>query len=186
MNPKTKHVAKRRKPARNTKHTTTTKRRHYRRNPKGQLMTVLKGAMLPAMIFPTAAIVGDVLYGVLPLPASMRLGMIKPVGKLGIAAILGAAASFMLPARIATLVAGGLIGGVVYDMGKGYLQTAFPALPLSGGAYDYPGLSYEGINGVPSFLGDGTPEFLGSGEMGPAISEYTRQQDSVSAYVGAE
>ena len=187
VNPKRKHVTKKRKSAaagRSTRRVTTTKRKHHRRNPKGQLMSVLKGAMLPAMIFPTAAIAGDVLYGVLPLPASMRTGMMKPVGQLGIAALLGALGSFVLPARYATLVAGGLIGGVMYDMGKGFLQTQFPALPLSGGAYDYPGLEYEGVGAAPSFLGNTAPSFLGDGSMGP-VGEYTRQSDNVSAYVGA-
>lgn len=184
VNPKKKYVAKKRKSARSTKRTAT-KRRHHRRNPKGQLMVVLKGAMLPAMIFPTAAIAGDVLYSVLPLPASLRLGMMKPIGKLGIAAVLGALGSFVLPARYATLVAGGLIGGVVYDMGKGFLQTRFPALPLSGGAYDYPGIEYEGMgNAPPNFLGNSAPSFLGDGKMGP-VGEFVRS-DNVSAYVGNE
>lgn len=184
VNPKRKHVAKRRKStaARSAKHTTTKRRRHHLRNPKSPLMAVLKGAMLPAMIFPSAAIAGDVLYSVLPLPASMRTGMMKPVGQLGVAALLGALGSFVLPARYATLVAGGLIGGVMYDMGKGFLQTQFPALPLSGGAYDYPGLEYEGVGAAaPGFLGNNAPGFLGDGSIG----EYTRQPDNVSAYVGA-
>lgn len=172
--------------AHSAKHRTVAKRRHHRRNPKGQMLSVLKGALLPAMIFPTAAIAGDVLYGVLPLPASMRTGMMKPVGKLGVAALLGAAAAFMLPQRIATLVAGGLIGGVVYDMGKSYLQTSFPSLPLAG-VYDYPGLEYENAGRMggasPSFLGGEAPSFLGgnSASFGP-INAYV-ESENVSAYV---
>lgn len=172
--------------AHHAKHTTTRKHKHHRRNPKGQLFDVLKGGMLPAMIFPAAALAGDVLYGVIPLPATMRTGFMKPVGKLGVAAILGAVSSFVLPANIAKLVVGGLVGGVVYDMGKSYLQTTFPTLPLAG-AYNYPELEFETMgdfgDGAPSFLGANAPSFLGDGAAFGPMGE--RVQDSVSAYVDA-
>lgn len=165
----------------------STRKKHHRRNPKGQFMLAMKGAILPAAIFPASALAGDLIYGVMPLPASMRTGFMKPVGKLGVAAILGSAAAFFLPARYASLIAGGLVGGVVYDLGKQYLQTTFPTLPLAG-AYDYPEVEYEqmhGLNEAPAFLGNAAPNFLGDAQFGPGMGEFTRR-DSVSAYVDNE
>lgn len=147
--------------------------RHYRRNPKGLggIMPFMKDTMLPALCFPGGALANDVVYGFLPLPATLKTGNGAILGKLGTAVVLGLAGSFFMPRRIASLVAGGMIGGVVYETGKGFLQTQFPNLPLAG-ISEYPAMTYEAGPGMgaapPSYLGGQAPSYLGAyAESGP-------------------
>ena len=156
------------------------KRPSYRRNPMGGMVPFMMDSFTPAIAFPAAALANDVLYGLIPLPAMFRAGMWRPVGKLGLAAVLGIAASFVLPRRMAVLAAGGMIGGVLYETGKGWLQTTFPTLPLAG-IEQYPLMEYENMAGdQPDFLGADTPDFLGE-DIGP-LTTGAYVENSMGAY----
>jgi len=115
------------------------------------MVRTLKGALTPALVFPTAAIANDLVYNMLPLPAMLQSGLWKPAGKIGVAAVLGALSSFVLSPRLAQLVAGGMIGGVLLETGKDYLANTFPTLQLHGLA-DFPPMTYES-GGTPYLEG---------------------------------
>lgn len=137
-------------------------RRRARRNP---IERALGGSgfwgsvMTGALVFPVAALLGDMAYGYMPLPSSMQTGLMRPVGKLAVAALLGLGAKYALPRNLAVFAAAGLIGGVVYDSAKSYMIKSFPTLPLSG----VDGLSFAESAGAadPSYLGYAAPEYMG-------------------------
>lgn len=146
-------------------------RRRVRRNPDGKIMRAFKGALTPILVFPTAALAADLVYGFIPKPASMQTGMMVPVGKLGVASILGAVAAMMLPAKTAQYAVAGMVGGVLYDATKGYLQTAMPTLPLHG--LSGPSLTYEHAdNGSMLQAPVASNDFLGQFETVPGMGEF--------------
>jgi len=141
--------------------------RTYRRNPSGSaVVRTLKDAMTPALVFPAAAITNDLVYNLIPLPAMLKAGLWQPVGRIGIAAALGLLSSFFLPRKIATFAIGGMVGGVLYESGKAYLASTFPAIPLHGmdGMAAYPSMTYE-THGGGSPLGADMSEINGGGSM---------------------
>ena len=149
-----------------TRRASTARRRTYRRNPaRGKISRTLKGALTPALVFPAAAIGNDLLYNMLPLPAMLQSGLWKPVGKLGVASVLGVLSSFVLPQRMATLVTAGMVGGVILETGKDYLASTFPTLPLHGMA-NYPPMTYE----QGSYLGNAGMVDANAGAGHDAIS----------------
>jgi len=142
----TRSRAAKRGAAHRRRHSTATSRRRrtYRRNPGGgKVMRTLKGALTPALVFPAAAIGNDLVYNMLPLPAMLQSGLWKPVGKLGVASVLGALSSLFLSQRVATMVTAGMVGGVLLETGKDYLSATFPTLPLHGMGNGAPPMTYE-------------------------------------------
>ncbi len=159
-----------------------------RRNPigRGSVMGLLRESLMPAMVFPGAALVNELVYGYIPMPAMLKAGLWKPVGQIGVAGVLGILASFMLPKKLAPLVMGGLLGGVLLDSGKEYLKSTFPTLPLSG-VDAYPSVGYEGVGEyAPGYLGaaDTAPQYLGQSPNSAPDYLGSYVEDSMGAYVG--
>lgn len=158
-----------------------------RRNPigRGGVMELLRESLMPAMAFPASALVNDLVYGFIPMPAMLKAGLWKPVGQIGVAGVLGILASFALPARVAPLVMGGMLGGVLLDTGREYLKNTFPTLALSG-VDAYPAMSYEGGNYSPGYLGaaDPAPQYLGQSPSSAPDYLGAYVENSMGAYVG--
>jgi len=106
-----------------------------RRNPIGRALSgggFWGQAMTGMIAIPAAALATDLLYGYIPLPSSMTTGLMKPMGKLAIGALIALAAKKFAPRGVAVMIAAGAMGGVIYDASKSYMMSAFPTLPLSG------------------------------------------------------
>ncbi|MHB1430286.1 MAG: hypothetical protein ACYCVW_16505 [Rhodocyclaceae bacterium] len=166
-------LKKRRNPIarRHRRHHAVYRRRHHaRRNPIGRRMSgggFWSDVLTGTIAFPVAALATDVVYGYMPIPTSMQTGIMRPIGKLAIAALLGLGAKFALPRRMAVMAAAGAMGGVIYDSAKSYLTTNFPTLPLSGmGAMSFAEVPYQPAlpaSAEPSYLGNASePDYLGA------------------------
>jgi hypothetical protein len=90
------------------------------------------GTLVPSAIGAGGALLLDVAIGYIPLPAMLTTGALRPVTRLAGAALLGFIASQVSSRSVAANVTAGAVTVVLYDTFKGFLQTAMPALPLSG------------------------------------------------------
>lgn len=161
------------------------RRRHHARrfrNPIGGRTRAAGGFWGPVLTgsiaFPVAALVTDVAYGYMPIPSSMQTGIMRPIGKLAVAAAIGLAAKYTMPRGVAVMAAAGAIGGVIYDSAKTYMASAFPTLPLSGMG---DGMSFSEVPplalpaATPNYLGAGTtPDYLGAylDGVGEGVGDY--------------
>ena len=146
------------------RHTT---RRRARRNPigmggiTGNLMTAFQGA--------GGAIVVDYAFNMLPLPATMKTGMMGTVSKLGLAVALGMVGKGAM-GRLAGKMAEGSMTVTAYQA----LQTMLPASMVStpaavaGMGYMSPGMNAGG-NMLPNMS---VPNFAGMGEYVSGMGEY--------------
>jgi len=92
----------------------------------------IKHTLTPSFVGASGALGLDMLLAVLPLPAMLQTGALRPVVRIGGAALLGIAASKAVNRRVGEQVAAGASIVVLYDILKNFTQTMMPALPLSG------------------------------------------------------
>lgn len=151
------------------------RRRSARRNPKLSLRGISSGVIMPAAAMGAGAVVVDLAFAALPVPATFKTGMVGRLAKIATAIGAGMIVSKFAGKKLGDAVT---IGGVVtqvYGFVKPAVQSAFPRLAL--GEYlseniDPYAMGY--VNATP-VLGqeagaDLTP-FTGN-EMGEYLSEY--------------
>jgi len=120
--------------------------RRYRRNPIGgkfNIKSFTNQTLMPATVGAVGALGLDVVLGYLPLPPMLQTGVMKSVTRIAGAVGLGMIAGAVSNRRVGEQVAAGAITVTLYDLIKGWAQTAMPNLPLSG-TEEYPVLSYAG------------------------------------------
>lgn len=116
------------------------RRRSFRRNPVG-ILGDLQSSILPVGIGAAGAIATDLAMNMLPVPAMLKTGMLRPVTKTAAAVALGIVAGMVTSKATGRKVMAGALTVVAYDSLKGMLQKAMPALPL-GNVEEYPLLEY--------------------------------------------
>ena len=148
------------------------RRRSYRRNPisMGGITSSIKDAGIGAV----GAIGVDYLYNLLPLPASMKTGLMGTASKVGTALLLGTLGKKVLGQTAAKMAAGSLTV-IAYDLIKSYLPVPVPA--VAGLGYMSPGINggYLPQNGmgVGEYTGGGVFDFNSSNSgMGEYITGY--------------
>lgn len=155
--------------------------RRMRRNPRSltSVKGFLNGTLIPGSVGALGALGLDVALGFLPLPAVMQSGIFKPVVRLGGAMVLGMVASKIANRKIGEQVAAGATIVVLYDMFKGFAQTALPALPLSGIA-GYPNLEYYSA-GMP--VGEYVSRPMVTQQAANGVVQPVQQGQSMGEYV---
>lgn len=119
----TRAVARRSAPAR---------RRSFRRKRGGGIAGLggIMNALMPAAVGGAGALGVDVLFGYLPIPAQFKTGVFAPIAKIGGALAIGWLASNFTTKRTADQIMVGAITVTVYNLAKGWLQTAMPQIAL--------------------------------------------------------
>lgn len=150
----------RKRPRRKTASSRTTKRkrrsrsapvvhlsssRRYRRNPARRAGRFsFADTIFPVAIGAGGALATDLAMGYLPLPVTLKTGMMRPVVKGGVAVGLGLLAGMLTKNKqLGAKVMAGALTVVAYSEVKTFLQTSMPALPLSG-VGEYPMIEYAG------------------------------------------
>lgn len=145
----------------------TSKPVRYKRNPidtkraQGMLTENIK----PAAIGAVGALGIDLVWGKLPVPTSLRAGVVKYPVKAALAIGLGMIAEKVLPKaqqKYAVDVVRGSLTVIMHEAGKGLLQSRYPSLALA--AYEEDELAEimadEQMNGFYE-----SPEYEGMGEV---------------------
>lgn len=134
--------------------------RYRRPNPIGfNVGRWASDTLLPSAIGGAGAIGADVLLGVLPLPAALRTGPMRPITRIGGAIGVGLIASLVASRRTAELVGAGALTVVMYDILRGVMRTA------TGGRV--PGLGVY-VDGVGEF---DSPEAIGYWAAGQQVGD---------------
>lgn len=157
--------------------------RKRRRNPIGgrrrfSLRGFTANTLMPSAIGAAGAIGLDVLMGLLPLPAMVKTGPMKPVARIVGAIGIGMLAGMITNRRVGEQVAAGAVTVVMYDTLKGFVRQAMPTLPMDGLSEDYPSMEY--IN--PAQLTDESLNAYVDGDMGVDLLD----NEGLSAYVEDE
>ena len=142
------------------------RRRHYRRNPVGGIMGTLQSSVMPVAIGAGGALLTDLAIGYLPLPDTVKTGMMRPITRGGVAIGLGIIAGMLTSKATGAKVMAGALTVVVYSEVKAYLQTNMPKLPLSG-VEEYPALEFAGYGnyGLQDDMGELLDNSGGMGEL---------------------
>ena len=138
----------RRNPRRRSPRKRTYKRR-YRRNPRAlTVANIFQETVMPAVTAAGGALGLDILWGMLPIPITMKTGPVRYLAKGAGAIAMGWAASFMVSNQVAKHFTSGAMTVVMYDMLKEVVATWMPQLALA--AYDieeglmaYPGAGLD-------------------------------------------
>lgn len=152
--------------------------RKFRRNPIGgfNIKSFANNTLMPAAIGGIGAVGLDVILAMLPLPAAVKTGPMKPIAKIAGAVGIGMIASMVAGRKFGEQVTAGAVTVTLYEIIKELVQKAMPTLPLTLKEYD-DDLSYIQSgqvlqdNGVSAYISDDT------------ISEYDTNYDEMSAYV---
>lgn len=174
LNPRTLPQRKRRRNPMKTYRATS-----YRRSKKPGLLT---GTILPAGIAATGALGLDILYGLIPLPETIKTGQLRHVVK-GAAAIgLGMVAGMVVNKSTARAMSQGALTVVLHEAMKELTERFIPNLAMSGvgeisdiGYQSYAqNAGYVNDNGVGVYLPDENAapsiESPGTGEYVPEMS----------------
>lgn len=142
------HTAKRKTGKRKTKRNPIMnlggKRRHsYRRNPVGGILGTLQSSVMPVAIGAGGALLTDLALGYLPLPESVKTGIMRPITKGGVAVALGIIAGMLTSKATGAKVMAGALTVVAYTEVKSFLQDQMPTLKLSG-MEEFPALEFAG------------------------------------------
>lgn len=169
-------IVKAKKRGRRKSYKTAFKRR-YRRATRGfNVKSFANNTLMPAAIGGIGAVGLDVILAMLPLPAAVKTGPMKPIAKIAGAVGLGMIAGMVAGRKFGEQVTAGAVTVTLYEMIKGFVQKTMPTVPLSYYGDDDP-LSYVQSgevlqdNGVSAYISDDT------------ISEYDTNYDEMSAYV---
>lgn len=151
-------------------------RRRARRGGGGgrfNLQRFATDTMMPSAIGAGGALTLDILMGVLPIPAALKTGALRPIVRIAGAVGIGLLAGMITNKRMAEQIGAGALTVVLYDTLKGFVLAAIPGLPVgendveyvsAAPGEDYPALSYYNPAGV---VPDGVGEY----------------EDEMSAYV---
>ena len=148
--------------------------RRYRRSTRNDLMN---STIIPAVGGGLGALAVDVAWGVLPVPAQFKTGMIAPLAKMGGAVAVGYGLSKLTNKKTGRMVMLGAITVSVYNLLRNLTQQMLPQVPLG---YVQAGQFMPG-DGAINYLPDYSPDAGGdmgeyiSGGMGEYISEYNYQ-----------
>mgnify|MGYP001566405584 CR=1 FL=1 len=144
------------------------RRRHYRRNQMGGIMGTLQSSVMPVAIGAGGALLTDLAIGYLPLPDTVKTGIMRPITKGGVAIGLGIIAGMLTSKATGAKVMAGALTVVVYSELKAFLQTQMPKLPLSG-VEEYPALEFAGYGNYG--LQDNMGELLEDSNMGELLDD---------------
>lgn len=131
-----------RNPVRALKH-----HRRYRRNPsmRGGMQGFMKHTLMPSAMGAAGALGIDVILGFLPIPVQFKTGPMRALVKIAGAVGIGMVAQNFVKKETANQFVAGAITVTLYDVFKGYLQTAMPTVALSEAEHimqEYPSLGY--------------------------------------------
>jgi hypothetical protein len=102
----------------------------FKRNPAPRMGNFVSGELVPAAIGAASGLGINVLVGYLPLPATLKTGMVRSFVVIGAAVGVGALSAMAFGRKTGELVAAGAITVTLYDVLKGLLITQFPNVPL--------------------------------------------------------
>lgn len=148
------------------------KRRSFRRSRRksgglGGLMRggggLVKGTILPAATGAAGALAVDVLFGLLPLPANLTTGMLRPVVRLAGAYAVGKGVGMVTNKRTGDLMMAGAVTVIAYDILKSVVRNFAPNLTLS----EYVGYNQLGYIGAGQSVGT-----MDSGRVAMPVGEY--------------
>jgi hypothetical protein len=109
--------------------------RRRRRNPIGGASfnpkRVLGDVVIPSAIGAIGAIGVDMVWNMLPIPAQFKVGPLGVAAKIAGAVAIGMIASKAAGKKIGAAVTNGAVLVTIYDVAKGMIRTAAPALPMS-------------------------------------------------------
>ena len=113
--------------------------RRFARSTSGRVslqpMTLLKDTLMPAAIGGASALLVDIAWGFIPLPANIKTGAFAPVVKIAAAVGIGWLAQKFAP-KLGKGIVTGYVTVLAYNFAKAQLQKMVPSLPLSEyGAY---------------------------------------------------
>jgi hypothetical protein len=107
------------------------RRRYARRNPRAiSLKSITNDILMPGATMAVGGVAVDALYGVLPLPANLKTGVLGSLAKVVVAIGGGMVVGKFLGKKMGTAFA---LGGVVtqaYGFVKPQLQAMIPGLPM--------------------------------------------------------
>lgn len=110
-------------------------RRRVRRNPislkKFNPKSVLNHAVIPAAIGGAGALAVDVIWAMLPIPATFKSGAVGIVAKIAGAVAIGALAGKFVGGKTGEAITVGAVTVTAYDILKNFVRTSVPSLPLS-------------------------------------------------------
>lgn len=143
-------------------------RRRARRNPIGMggIMGMFTGAVWGA----GGAVAVNYAYNMLPLPATMKTGMMGTASKFGLAIALGMLGKSFL-GRNAGKMAEGAMTVAAYEALQGMLPVSAGGTSVAGLGYMSPGM-VAGGNMLPNMS---VPNFAGMGEYVSGMGEYVYQ-----------
>lgn len=112
-------------------------RRHARRfasNRSGSLSlkpgALVKNTLIPAAVGGAGALLVDVAWGFLPVPASIKTGPMGPIAKAAGAIALGMVVSKVAGKEMGQRVTSGYLTVLAYNLLKGVVTKAMPQLPM--------------------------------------------------------
>ena len=146
---------------------TTSRRRRARRNPIG--MGGLMGNLTSAVWGAGGAIAVNAAFNMLPLPATMKTGMMGTVSKLGLAVAVGMLGKSML-GRNAGKMAEGAMTVIAFDALQAMLPASVGGSSVAGLGYMSPGL-VAGGNTLPN-MSVPAGMMAGMGEYVSGMGEY--------------
>jgi hypothetical protein len=155
--------------------------RKRRRNPIGgrfSLRGFTNNTLMPSAIGAAGALGLDVLMGLLPLPAAIKTGPMRPLTRIAGAVGIGMLAGMITNRRLGEQVAAGAVTVVMYDTLKSFVRQAVPTLPMAGLSEDYPSMEYVS----PAMMTDESLSAYVDGDMGVDLLD----ADGLSAYVEGE
>lgn len=160
-------------------------KRRYRRNPRRGLRVanIFQETVMPAVTAAGGALGLDILWGMLPIPITMKTGPIRYLAKGAGAIAMGFIASFVVPTQTAKHFTSGAMTVVMYDALKEMVAVWMPQLALA--AYDIEeGVSY-GVGAYPGAALDvGDESMLSHYGEGEGMSAYFNQDmEGLGAYL---
>jgi hypothetical protein len=151
----------------------------------GKLKNYGMRLFIPSLIGGAGALALDAAWGYLPVPAAINSNQYLAAGvRLAGAVSIGALVGMVAGKKFGTEVAAGATVVTLYDVVKGWLQTAYPGLPLSmyighgGGRYN-PGLNIGRQRRLNMYIGEYTPFYNNEASNDSDLYTY---RDAGSAY----
>jgi len=136
-------------PRRRRRRSRKTSKRRYRRNPRRLgIANIFQDTVMPAVTAAGGALGLDIVWGMLPIPITLKTGPVKYLAKGAGAIAMGMVAGMFFPASTAKHFTSGAMTVVMYDALKEVVATWMPQLALA--AYDieeglmaYPGAALD-------------------------------------------
>lgn len=167
-------VRRRRSPARRTSYARRNPVRRRSRRRSGGKMTMTKmvqNTIVPAGIGAIGAVALDVLWGLAPIPAQFKTGMLGTGVKVGGILVLGFVGSKVLPKKYVDVTVAAAVTIAIFQAVRGMVQQTIPTLPLSEYISEYPNLDF--INAGPVIPGMPVSEYIsGDGYENQGVGNY--------------